>query len=179
MAEKQPEAPFPVTHALVVSNYSILLGLQCGIDSADEIHALGVGGLLHEIGKTIIDSEFYTRLDNKSFIPNARLKSYPKVGGELLKKMKVVPAPALRPVLEHQERLDGSGYPLSLQADGIGLMGRIVAICDAYHEALHPAGVGTGPTPYKVLRQMRRETTKFDGAILVKFIRMLGGQFCN
>ncbi len=177
LLKSKSNAPFPIAHALTVSNFSIMLGMRCGIDSADEMHGLGVGALLHEIGKTLIDRNYYTRIENKIRISNTRLRMYPKIGMDMLRKTGVVPKIALKPIIEHQERIDGTGYPSKLKGRRISTMGKIVAICDAYDESMHPLGESTRPTPFGVLKKMRASQGKFDEDILIEFIKLLGNDF--
>ncbi|MCK5125393.1 MAG: HD domain-containing protein [candidate division Zixibacteria bacterium] len=179
MLTQKHEASFPVAHAMTVSNLSILLGLKCGIESAKELHALGVGALLHEIGKTVIDKDYYLRPKNRLQMKNNRLNKYPEIGIDLLKEMNCVPIDSLAAIAEHQERLDGSGYPQNLKEINISLAGRIVAICDTYDEALHSPLFNAKPTPFKVLMKMRGEQNKFDEKVLISFIQMLGAGLSN
>ncbi|MBU8933346.1 MAG: hypothetical protein KOO62_04995 [candidate division Zixibacteria bacterium] len=175
MTSSRPTTTFPIAHAINVGNLAILLGLRCGIEDGDLLHGLGVGALLHEIGKRIIDPNYYFRADNKTHVSNSRLKRYPVIGTDMLKSVEVVPRSALFPILEHQERLDGSGFPHELRASQISKAGRIVAICDHYDETLHSSdGFMVKPTPFQVLMKMREDTGKFDRRILVEFIHLLG-----
>jgi hypothetical protein len=121
MTEKRPSASFPVSHALHVSNLSILLGMRCSITDPEDLHALGVGALLHEIGKRIIDKDYYSRQGKGSRITDTRLRKYPLIGYEMLAEHEGVPSRALEPIALHQERLDGSGFPLNLKAPDIGI----------------------------------------------------------
>lgn len=179
LVENKSEAPFPIAHALGVSNLSILLGFRCGIDSVEKLRDLGIGALLHEIGKTVIDPNYFTQKGNMSSVPHNRLKSYPKIGRDMMRKTGVVPQSALKPIVEHQERLDGSGYPAQLSGNQISKMSRIVAICDTYDEAMHVPGEGKTPSPFSVLKRMRHDLGKFDDQLLIEFIKMLGEDFSN
>jgi len=61
LTDGRPEVSPPVAHAINVGNLAILLGLRCGIDEPIQLHCLGVGAILHEIGKRIIDKNYYLR----------------------------------------------------------------------------------------------------------------------
>ncbi len=170
----RPDTTSPVAHAINVGNLSILLGLRCGITDPTDLHCLATGAILHEVGKRIIDPNYYSRPESGYKITDARLKSYPFVGSNLLQESEVVPVGALKPVLEHQERLDGTGYPKCLTAPEISREGRIVAICDYYDECLYNRSPRSRTTPYQVLLKMTGRGTQFDRRILVEFIRLLG-----
>lgn len=174
MAGFRPEAPFAIAHAISVGNLSLLLGLRCGVVEQKELHGLGIGALLHEIGKTIIDRDYYYLPDSTMLQKNSRFKNYPTIGKDLIEKTKGVPPSALRPVLEHRERLDGSGFPQSLRAENISKVGRIVAICDAYDEAVHAQKNSGRVRPFDILSRMKQSAGKFDSKILSQFILLLG-----
>ena len=87
--------------------------------------------------------------------------------------MEVVPVGSLQPILEHQERLDGSGFPQQLTRLDIGKMGRILGICDYFDESLGESYIDT-PSPFAVLLRMRQQAEKFDQKILKEFICLLG-----
>ncbi len=174
MAGCRPQAPFPIAHAISVGNLSMLLGLKCKLTDPTELHELGTGALLHEIGKTIIERDYYYQPALRQISDNPRLAKYPLVGRDMLENTNIVPRGALRPVVEHQERLDGSGFPQSLKDAEIGLMGRIVAICDHYDEAVHDNLGGMTRRPFDVLAEMKNLKGKFDCEVLVAFIRLLG-----
>lgn len=171
------DAPFPIAHAVAVSNLSILLGYRCGVESTEKLQQLGVGALLHEVGKTILDPNYYKRPASRRPLGNTRLKNYPRIGRDMMSKTGAVPYPALKPIAEHQERMDGSGFPSHLCGKQIDFMSRIVAICDMYDEAMRGFGAEKPPSPFQVLRRMRLEKGKYDDTILVEFIKMLGEDF--
>ncbi len=174
MLQEKPQASSPSIHAINVCNLSILLGLEFGISDPDELRAIGVGGLLHEIGKTLIDSQYFARSESKHHIANTRLKKYPQLGAQMLSKEHATPPEAVRSVLEHQERLDGSGFPRQLQGSEIGIAARIVAICDAFDESMsHNQGL-VEASAFKILMQMKSSATKFDMKLFQSFVRLLG-----
>ncbi|MCD6163029.1 MAG: HD domain-containing protein [candidate division Zixibacteria bacterium] len=165
---------YPIAHAINVANMSILLGIRCGITNPEKLQNICIGALLHEIGKRIIDENYYFRKNDNFRITNTRFKKYPIIGKNMLEKTGVVPSGALRPVLEHQERLDGTGYPFGLKAGEIGIEGRIIAICDCYDEALRTNKLKLNHKPFKILLKMKASIIKFDKKIFVEFVHLLG-----
>lgn len=97
--------------------------------------------LFHDIGKIAIPSEFLNKiwLDDNEF---KYIKTHPKTGYEILKKIDFPPLVA-NIVLQHHERIDGSGYPEGLINEEILLEARIVAVADVI-EAM------TSPRPYRL-----------------------------
>jgi len=179
MAENRPRAPYPIAHAISVGNLSMLLGLKCGMEDADELHELGVGALLHEIGKTMINRDYYYQPGYGFKITDPSMQKYPRLGASMLQQGKVVPEGALIPIEQHQERLDGTGFPGHLKEQQIGFTSRIVAICDRYDESVALSNNGRTLTPFAALKAMKDQPEKFDQKILFEFVRLLGTQTDN
>ncbi len=175
MQTTKSKAPPALAHAISVCNLSILLGIRCGIEDQQELRDIGAGALLHEVGKSVLDDKYYLRCGDGPQIIHSRLKNYPAIGQKLLLKSKTLTDGALRPVLEHQERLDGTGFPHNLRGKEIALSSRIVAICDHYDESTNSYSHGSPATPYSVLKAMRSKSKKFDRETLFQFICLLGG----
>jgi len=169
------KGPHHLAHAITVSNLSILLGLNNNVDDSSKLHELGVGALLHEIGKTVLDRDYYTRNDGERVLAHIRLKKYPVIGARILEESGVINSVACKSVTEHQERLDGSGYPAGFKGSEICEFSRIVAICDYFDEQVNPQNTGQTVSPFEVLRRMKAASDKFDQKILIAFIRLLGG----
>ncbi len=84
---------------------------------------------VHDIGKIVVPAEFLskpTRLTESEF---AMIRQHSQAGYDLLRPA-ALPDVVMDAVLQHHERLDGSGYPHGLKGDEIGLFGRILAVAD-------------------------------------------------
>ena len=88
-----------------------------------------IAGFLHDIGKVVVPVELLCKPGKITPEEYNVIKCHVLAGYDLLKDIDF-PWPIVRPVLEHHERLDGSGYPNHLKADQIGLDGRILAVAD-------------------------------------------------
>lgn len=95
----------------------------------DRIEALRVAALVHDIGKIAISAEILTKPTGLSNAEWLLIKEHPEKGYEILKD---IPFgwPIAETVRQHQERMDGSGYPRGLKGDDIILGARIVAVAD-------------------------------------------------
>ena len=92
---------------------------------------LGLSAILHEIGMTKIPQELYMSTTPLSAQDKNTIMAHTVLGYRILKGFSVSEAVA-RGVLEHQERLDGSGYPSRLTGDAISLYSRILAVACSY-----------------------------------------------
>jgi len=111
--------------------------------SEDQISALRLAGLIHDIGKVRVPAEILTNPDGLSEAEFNMIKTHPLVGFEILKSMELQ-WPIAQIVHQHHERMDGSGYPSGLSGEDIILEARILAVADvveaiASHRPYRPA----------------------------------------
>ncbi len=173
MVSERAQAPYPIAHAISVANLALVLGMDCSVAGASELHELGVGALLHEIGKTQLNRDYYYQPESRKLRDDPRMEQYPKVGRDMLNRTELVPPGALRAVAEHRERLDGSGFPARLKDAEICHSGRIVAICDYYDERVNSSNGKPSATPFEALSEMKQAGEKFDQDILYRLIGVL------
>jgi HD-GYP domain-containing protein (c-di-GMP phosphodiesterase class II) len=93
-------------------------------------------GEVHDVGKISIPAEILTRPGKLGPIEFELVKDHCRVGSEILSRA-AVPWPIAETVLQHHERLDGSGYPSGLRGDEIILPARIIAVADAVEAMAH------------------------------------------
>jgi len=101
---------------------------EMGLDSTRQ-EGLMVAGYLHDLGKIIVPAEILCKPGKISAEEYNLIKNHVQVSYDLLKNVSF-PWPVAQTVLEHHERLDGSGYPNGLKGDQISLEGRILAVSD-------------------------------------------------
>lgn len=93
------------------------------------IEGLRVASLLHDIGKIKIPAEILSKPALLTDIEYNLIKTHPQAGLDILKTI-TFPWPVGKIVLQHQERLDGSGYPQGLKGDEICIEARILGVVD-------------------------------------------------
>ena len=128
---KMVEARDPYTsgHAERVSEMAVLLAQEMGLSGTD-IEGIRVSGILHDIGKVSVPAELLTKPTKLTDLEVAMVQKHPLSGYEVLKDIKF-PWPVAEAILQHHERLDGSGYPEGLRgAQQIGLYAQILAVAD-------------------------------------------------
>jgi putative nucleotidyltransferase with HDIG domain len=97
--------------------------------SADLIKGLRIAGLLHDIGKISVPAEILSKPGKITKDERNIIKNHCRVGYDILKGIEFQ-WPVAEIVLQHHERIDGSGYPLGLQGEEILLEARILAVAD-------------------------------------------------
>ncbi|UCD19630.1 MAG: PAS domain S-box protein [candidate division WOR-3 bacterium] len=93
------------------------------------IRGIQVAALIHDIGKIYVPAEILSRPSQLTTSEFALVKTHPSVGYDILKTIEF-PWPIADVVLQHHERLDGSGYPRGLKTGGIMLESQILAVAD-------------------------------------------------
>lgn len=162
-----------VQHSLNVTILSLLLGKTAGLDQIS-LRDLGLGALLHDLGKIELADRFRHCGDHFSNAERDMYQRHVPLGMDLGKKMGLSPG-ALLAIAQHHEACDGSGFPLHLKADRLAATSKIVAIVNRYDNlcnALHP---DVAMTPHEVLRLMfAKMRGLFDNTMLTNFIKMMG-----
>lgn len=119
------------THSFNVCLYTLTLGMAAG-HSREDLFTLGMGSILHDIGKTRISPKVLLkpgRLNDEEF---AEMKRHTELGYALLKDEPFVPLLAAHCAFQHHERLDGSGYPRGIRDGEIHDFAKWIAITDSY-----------------------------------------------
>ncbi|HUO43759.1 MAG TPA: HD domain-containing phosphohydrolase [Burkholderiales bacterium] len=129
-------------HEHRVGETAAAIGAELGL-SDSKIRGLRVIGGLHDIGKISVPSEILTKPGRLSEAEYEIVKTHASNGHDILKSVEF-PWPVMQVVLQHHERLDGSGYPNGLKGDQIVPLARIIAVADtvesmASHRPYRPA----------------------------------------
>lgn len=160
-------------HAMNVSVLSILLGRVLGFDATQLSH-LGLGALLHDIGKLELPDRLYWWDDHSTAIERRLFQSHVAKGVALAKKMGL-PVPVIEVIAQHHEHHDGGGYPAGLKGDQIRPLTRVVALVNQYDNLCNPGNPAHALTPHDALALIfARQRDAFDSAVLAAFIRMMG-----
>ncbi|MBF0449144.1 MAG: response regulator [Candidatus Magnetomorum sp.] len=120
--------PYTSGHQKRVSVLAALIAQEMNL-SSEQITAIRFAGQLHDIGKIYVPAEFLskpTRLEEEEM---AVIRKHSAIGYDILKNIQF-PWPIAETVLQHHERMDGSGYPQGLTKDSILLDAKIIAIAD-------------------------------------------------
>jgi len=132
-------------HVARTAETAMKVGEQLGLRPKD-LRLLGLGALLHDIGKLEIDDEILKKPGRLTGDEFEYVKTHTAIGERLVQA-----SPALADigpiVRHHHERIDGRGYPDGLAGEQIPKLARVVAVCDAYDAMVHTRqyrqGMGT------------------------------------
>jgi putative nucleotidyltransferase with HDIG domain len=161
------------THAMNVTVLSLLLGKAIGVSEA-ELLDLGVGAMLHDIGKMDVPDRLRHRDEQFSAFETMAYQEHVAHGVRQGKRMGLADG-ALRVIEQHHEHADGTGFPLRLRNDRMSTCARIVALVNRYDNLCNPHMPSRALTPHESLSLMFAQgKSKFDAAILGGFIKMMG-----
>jgi putative nucleotidyltransferase with HDIG domain len=160
-------------HAMNVTVISMLMGRSFGL-SEPEMIDLGVGAILHDIGKADLPDRVRHREDHFSASEVRFYEEHVAHGVAHARKMGLS-AGATLVIAQHHEHADGSGFPLHLNTDRMTPAARIVSLVNRYDNLCNPNVASKALTPHESLSLLFAQgKTKFDTAILGAFIRMMG-----
>ncbi|MFA6002056.1 MAG: HD domain-containing phosphohydrolase [Thermoleophilia bacterium] len=120
--------PYTAGHQQRVADLARSIAKVMGLDS-EQIEAIRMGGSIHDLGKIQVPAEILSKPGRLTPLEFEMIKLHPKTGYEILKDVEF-PWGIARIVLQHHERLDGSGYPYGVSGEDIDVESRIIAVAD-------------------------------------------------
>ncbi|MBC7319016.1 HD-GYP domain-containing protein, partial [bacterium] len=156
-----------------VSELSCKIAEKLGLSSND-IERMRIAGLLHDIGKIAIPGEILNKPAKLGELEFEIVKTHPQIGYDIIRKVNSL-SDIAEIILQHHERLDGSGYPKGLKGNEILLPARILAVADVV-EAM------TSHRPYRpafsledVIKELKENSGKlYDPQVVSACLDVIG-----
>ena len=120
--------PYSIGHQQRVSKLATAIAQEMKLPQ-DKIEGIRIASLVHDIGKVNLPTEIISKPNKLIEVEFNLVKNYPKVGYDILKKVDF-PWPIAEIVLQHQEKIDGSGYPRGLKGDEICIEAKILGVAN-------------------------------------------------
>jgi putative nucleotidyltransferase with HDIG domain len=160
-------------HTINVTVITLLLGKRLGLDAA-ALRPLGLGALLHDIGKTALPERLRWRDDGLNLAERRLFQEHVAYGVDMATRMGLDDA-VCTIIAQHHEYADGSGFPRQLSAAELLPAARILSLVNHYDNLCNPTNPVAAITPHKALSLMFAHTKqRFDARDLSAFIRMMG-----
>ena len=170
-------------HSFQVTLYSIAIAKELGY-SAEDLRLIGIGALLHDVGKLMVPKEILTkpgRLSNEEF---DTMKKHTRYGFDLLRNLHSISLLVAHCAFQHHERIDGSGYPRGLVDFEIHPFAKIIGVADVfdavttnrvYREKMLPsqglaiveAGAGT-IYDARIVRALKKAVVHYPNGVILK-----------
>jgi len=164
---------YTYTHCVDVAVLSAGVGVAIGL-GRDEVLNLGIGAMLHDIGKSAIAPEILNKQGKLDSIEYQTIQQHVQAGVSILRKHKAIPEGSYDAVAQHHEKLSGKGYPFGLRGGEITLFGRITGIADCYDALTTNRVYKKALRPFDALNCISKESKDYDQELLKTFVKMLG-----
>lgn len=149
------------THSVNVAMISVMMAAALGYDN-EELECIALGGLLHDVGKLLIPTSIIQKNSSLDDMQMALMRKHSELGVSLLADCGLNDD-CVAMILQHHERLDGSGYPFGLKSDSIHPYAKIAMIADVL-DAI------TSHRPYRPAK---------SASLAIQIIRDEGPKFCT
>ncbi len=147
--------PYSAFHSARLAELCRAMGLKMGLDR-DGLSNLVTAAMLANIGKISLPRELLTKRDELSETDEEILQTHVEEGVEILRKLDF-DDPILAAIAQKQERMDGTGYPQGLAEDRITMLGRILAVANAYIALVSPRAYREALSSDEALATISRE----------------------
>lgn len=155
---------YTVRHCIQVGVLSGVIGAKLGFSKV-YLAELIKAGLIHDYGKAYIPSRILDKPDKLTPCEFEIIKKHPVIGYEKLQENNCFSPLILTAVLQHHERLDGSGYPYGIKKD-IGLFSQIVSVADIYDALTNDRPYHTKCTAEMALDVIRADKNKYSEELI-------------
>lgn len=174
MAKIKHEDQYTLEHCLNVSILAVAFGRHLRLPKEDLVK-LGVGGMLHDIGKMRVPEEILNKPDKLDDDEFEIVKTHAEEGRKLLMKAEGTLSSAIDMAINHHERVDGKGYPRGLFAYDLSSYSRIIAIVDAFDAMTSDRCYASARSTLDALKEIyRHRGTHFDEDYSLEFIQLMG-----
>ena len=160
-------------HSINVSIISLLVGKALALGN-EQLQELGIGALLHDLGKMELPDRLRWSDGELSGAERTMYREHIAKGIGLARRMGLSPAAQLI-IGQHHEHSDATGYPMKLKGEQITLPSRIVSLVNQYDNLCNPGNPGLAVTPHEALSLIyAQKKASFDPKVLAVFIRLMG-----
>jgi len=165
---------YTFTHSVNVSVISLAVGRACAVDE-EQLKTLGLGGLLHDLGKLRIDVNIITKPGRLTDSEFEEIKQHPRFGADIITKMDGVTQDVMDIVIGHHLRYDRTGYPADTAGRTVSPLVDMAAIADAYDAMTTLRSYQRPFTPRNAIARMREIAgTSLHPALVERFAAALG-----
>lgn len=119
------------SHSLNVTLYSLAIGIEMKL-SPKELEQLGLGAILHDVGKMKVPEAILTKPGKLTAEEFEIIKEHAEDGFQMLRNIPTIPLIVAHCAYQHHERLNGGGYPRGLKEEEIHLFGKILGVADVF-----------------------------------------------
>ncbi len=165
VATVEARDPFTAGHQRRVSQLACAVARELDLQG-EEVEAIRVAGLVHDLGKMSVPAEILNKPGRLGPLEYELIKRHPQVGHDILSGIEL-PGDVAEIVLQHHERLDGSGYPRGLRGEDMLLEAKILAVADVVEAIASDRPYRPGSGTEKALEHVvRNRGTLYDREVV-------------
>lgn len=170
MPRQFSERDYLLHNSITCALTSYLIAQWTGLPQKDWMQ-IALGGLLHDIGNMRIDKAILTKPNGLSLEEQEEMKRHTVLGYQMLKNVAALNEGAKMAALQHHEKVDGTGYPLGIDATKIHPYAKIIGIADIFHAMTLNKAYRKAVSPYLVLEQIQSDSFgKLDPGYVSTFV---------
>ncbi|MEJ8554918.1 HD-GYP domain-containing protein [Tepidibacter sp. Z1-5] len=144
----------------------------------EELKELTLSAILSDLGKMKVSKEIINKPNILTYEEYLEVKKHSIFGYKLIKGSNCINNKIKRAVLEHHERIDGSGYPRGIKGDEISLYAKIIGIADVYSALTSKRPHRDRNTPFEAIKILEEEfVSKLDTKILYLFLKKVAAEY--
>ncbi|TQV86565.1 HD-GYP domain-containing protein [Aliikangiella coralliicola] len=165
---------YTAEHCLRVAIMAIAFGKYLGL-SQDELGYIGVGAMLHDVGKMRIPNEILNKPGKLTREEYRIMQKHSEEGYKILQQKPLLSKIAIDIAYSHHERIDGKGYPRKLDSSQISYFTKIVSIIDTYDAITSERVYSAAKAPAVAFKILQENTSaQFDEELTYKFVEWMG-----
>ena len=165
---------YTYTHSVNVGLYCMTYGVKIKMNH-DEVRTLGLGGMLHDVGKSQISNDILNKKGLLTPQEFQEVKNHAPLGGKILDEMRCYSDSVIDMATQHHEKFKGGGYPLGIVGEEISHFARICKVMDVYDALTTRRSYKKAMSPFDTLTLMKKQMSdEFDASILDSFIQYMG-----
>lgn len=160
-------------HAVSVSLVSTFIAKELGFSKGEALQ-VGLAGILCDAGMTRVDKDILTKVGPLTEKQQQDIHNHPIYSSRMVENLPTISRSVKLAILQHHERMNGTGYPEGKSGDDIHLFARILAVSDTYDAMASERFYKKRQTVYQVFAAIEREQySNFDPKVVQAFIRSL------
>jgi HD-GYP domain-containing protein (c-di-GMP phosphodiesterase class II) len=169
--------PYTLQHSVGCAVNSIILARKKGIQSEQDLMDVGMGGLLHDLGKVKVKKEIINKNGPLDDLEWEEMRQHPQEGFAIVKDNPNISDLSKRAILEHHEDRNGTGYPFGIKGNDTHLFSKIVCIADVFNALTTNRTYAKARTPYDAFQFIRDKLAhKIDEDLFKQFVLVYGGK---
>lgn len=172
VASLESKDPITRDHVVRSAGLAMAVGERLGLH-ANDLHVLGLGALLHDVGKLAVPATILGKPDRLTDAEFAVMKHHVIAGEQLVRGSRALEA--IAPIVRgHHERFDGNGYPDRLSGPDISFLARIVSVCDAFDAMANTRQYRVGMGVERAIAILREHSgSQWDPVVVEAFVELI------